>query len=1535
MKHRVKAAAVLLLLAALSSRAGVTTPNLARGFEAEKAYAFDEVGVVNLFNGNLNVSIPIGITYPVSSALSYSLTLQYGGNNWKYQTSVSLIPDENGQYDCYPEGNTTKCREETYGWSYPTDRDNAGFGWRLHLGRMVSPAAVAGTWAYESPDGAAHEFYATLHNGENATANVWYTRDGSYLRLRQTGGTLELESPDGLIRTFHTDPALPSKQRVERIRDRAGNSVWIDYDAAASAPAPTTFSGASETWHIYDSAQRHHYVYLRPATSYTEEFINASVLHHVVAEVRMQMPSGPAVWKFSYGSEAEGPPWETIPCPCFDEATVVPYGSGDVQVPLLKRVIPPEGNPFIFTYDETGTGIESVCSESSGILETVTLPTLGKVEWKYKLHHYPSSSVAPITAKHRRNMAKSVSVMERSVYAADGTLRAKRAYQEVTDPLLPDTDPLEKNVTVTDYSEGGAILRKSRSFFSLCADHCPTGVGRGEYSLPFTRKAQSSGPAGTDADGRSLSTIVYGFNGQWTTPIQWTYVGYLADVSLVTSPQGEFDLNRRMFRQRTMHATSGNPEWVDSTSSLFDGLGHYRKTIFTSSFDATTRTTMKNYNPSSGAFGSGVVTIPAPSTPWLLELFDSAEVTETTGGQTTTTVHTDHCFDTTTGFEKRRRTFRGPAVGPNDFLTIFEDDGTGEVLREKYYGGDATPLPVLGFATCTDALPNPSYTILHSYDRGVRRTSQFAGTSFKTLDVDVDASGLPMVSRDAAGIATTYTYDLLGRLTEIHPADSAWSHYAYTPASGTTGRASVEARQFTKGTTVSGQPLTDVHYYYDFLGRFVQQRQWMAGAAKDPLLPWAATAMSYDALGRKTATSVTVGRSTGAYSDIAAPVTSSTFDTLGRVVRVTPPDGKWTDVLYSGASSVTRTVNIDPAAATSVSTTELLDAQGRLLTVFENANNADGEPTFRTDYQYDAGGRLRKVLAGEQVRLFTYDGAGMLKSERHPESGTTGADNISYQYDARGNVTSKVTAAKTLAMTYDAAGRLKSVLSGGSPLQEFAYGPADAHGRMSSAVRHNWHPDLGGDVAVTETYTYEGLDGRMSSKQTTVSTGQTFVDHYTYHPFGSLAAVTYPQCTGCGGATGPARDVNNVYAAGFLTGVAQYTASSGIKYYPNGLLASLPHANGVLFEQMADADGMARPAETRLAATTCTPPDATITAPATLTAGAEGTASVSSQGSYSWTIQNGTITSSATAQSVTFRSGCSGSATLSVTVTSSCSASGSRSVIVTVPSVTVSASPAQITAGGTSTLTVTTTGMVPWTVVWSDGSTQTGNGSSIPRSVSPSATQTYSITSVNGCSGSWASATVTVNAPPPAPASLTATRNGGTITLLWTMPAGATADSYDVYRCSTNCVAAANFAPVGSSTSLTMTDVYPLANKAYVYEVRAIRSGVSSPPSPHTFQNTVSYTDAVTTGTPLRAVHLTEVRTAVSALRAAAGLAPISYTDSSVVLAAQFNELRTGANAARAQLGFAQVQFTDALVQGQTPARAVHLNEIRTAGGGV
>lgn len=120
--------------------------------------------------------------------------------------------------------------------------------------------------------------------------------------------------------------------------------------------------------------------------------------------------------------------------------------------------------------------------------------------------------------------------------------------------------------------------------------------------------------------------------------------------------------------------------------------------------------------------------------------------------------------------------------------------------------------------------------------------------------------------------------------------------------------------------------------------------------------------------------------------------------------------------------------------------------------------------------------------------------------------------------------------------------------------------------------------------------------------------------------------------------------------------------------------------------------------------------------------------------------------------------------------------------------------------------------------------------------------------------------------------------------------------------------------------------------------VRAVdASAGTSPYSAPDTATTLFFTDdpLIPQVTGVRSIHLTELRQAINAMRAAAGLTPTAFTDPTVsaatpIKAAHGQELRTALGQARTSLGLSTATFTDStLTAGTTSVRAVHLQELR------
>ena len=98
---------------------------------------------------------------------------------------------------------------------------------------------------------------------------------------------------------------------------------------------------------------------------------------------------------------------------------------------------------------------------------------------------------------------------------------------------------------------------------------------------------------------------------------------------------------------------------------------------------------------------------------------------------------------------------------------------------------------------------------------------------------------------------------------------------------------------------------------------------------------------------------------------------------------------------------------------------------------------------------------------------------------------------------------------------------------------------------------------------------------------------------------------------------------------------------------------------------------------------------------------------------------------------------------------------------------------------------------------------------------------------------------------------------------------------------------------------------------------------------------TIFTDDPLVSGSSVKAVHITQLRTAVNAMRAAAGLAPQSFADPSLagvaIKATHLTQLRTALDAARTAIGLPAVPYSDSTITvGSTVAKTAHIAELRS-----
>lgn len=1203
-------------------------PENERGFKPDSVYQLNGVDTVNLFNGNLNLAIHLA-SYPVSSDVSYSFELDYSGNLWETHERCQ---------------DTGGCTVRVF-----PQNDNAGLGWRMGEEQLFPPTpnaeegSIGTLWRYQSRDGSDHALFDTLHepkcsatvtsNCDPVTTGVRYTRDGTYIRMKDSGTAKVLEYPNGVRQRYIL--TADGGYRLQYVYGTSSSlnangeptTNWVKYEYQASTTYPDVMD-----WHVTDSLGRSHYVYFQPGPGVLPDVVDKLVLSAFRLDTDASNAAATATYNVTYDAytlDANQNPVDGAPSqlrrPCFTQEQ-----SMWAPARLLSRIDLPSGETWQFTYNQP-----TECDDSVGTLTEAILPTRGRLRWTYQNYQFSDVDL-------------STGVYERRMVEPNGTVVSYTRYALSTPPAATAT-------TVENYAKFAGDWRldsKVVNYFNR---------SRGPFlGLPFNSNATD----GTTT-ARNLSTETYDCNPQSNTcsalPDTRTYVKYELDYTEVNASAGcdltdpcAKERNRRLKSDRTLYLLDAS-RTADVDRSNFDGLGNYRYIVTSGNFTSgNSRQTYTGFNHNTLGFNASTwtgasvgsyslnpngtrafgFTMLNATDSWILGTFTDSYIGE--GGAY---AYTQACFNPATGFLHRKRSaLRSDGQpGPNDFLQVLtRDSATGYASRIETFGGDHQTLcnsEVCEQALCTMTLPtHNTYTsrVDHTFQYGKLKTSRAvngatgANMPSYLAEFELDANtGLTRSLKDESGLATTFSYDRTRRLTKVTGPNGIVTDFTYTPAS--------DSALATVGAVAqSGTLRTESQWIFDRFGRMTIEKQ------LQPDNKWAASQVTYDAAGRQESVSERE-EMIGSTFNPARKTVYSNYDAFGRVGTITAPDSKITTLSYVGARTATRTYNVaTPTGTQSVAVTEERDRAGRLISVTENATGS----AVTTDYTYDVGNHLASVKvrnATQPERTFVYDGRGVLASETHPESGTT-----SYTYDSRGLMITKTTPVATLTTEYDPAGRVTRVKEGANELKFFTYDRANntaatgdySLGKLATALRHNRDTSLGADITVLETFYYTNPEGRTSGKRTAVSTGETFDQSYSYDPLGHLSTLTYPSCTGCALLTEPSRTVSFTYDADRVeeVGVPGDTNryADNIKYHPNGMVREIRHRNadgglGPLYEQTLK-DGMARPELIKVSSFcdgftfSTSPQNRTVIAgqPAGLTAAASGATS------YEWYKRVGT-----------------------------------------------------------------------------------------------------------------------------------------------------------------------------------------------------------------------------------------------------------------------------------------------------------------------
>jgi RHS repeat-associated protein len=209
----ISAGSILAVLFAWSSPASAQNENETVGFQTNHVFESGQFGEnIDVMNGGLSLTIPIGQSYQVSSNLSYQLVLSYSSKVW--DTSAYKQAD-------VPLADSVM----------PYNEGPFGIGFTMHFGRIYSDSRWSDscemngqtggcyirTWRWVAPDGSQHEFH--FDDGLSATQDQQpppfsgrLTSDGSFVKIYGPEDTdcypigttqcMHVKTPDGLILTL-------------------------------------------------------------------------------------------------------------------------------------------------------------------------------------------------------------------------------------------------------------------------------------------------------------------------------------------------------------------------------------------------------------------------------------------------------------------------------------------------------------------------------------------------------------------------------------------------------------------------------------------------------------------------------------------------------------------------------------------------------------------------------------------------------------------------------------------------------------------------------------------------------------------------------------------------------------------------------------------------------------------------------------------------------------------------------------------------------------------------------------------------------------------------------------------------------------------------------------------------------------------------------------------------------------------------------------------------------------------------------------
>ena len=1204
-----RAALILLTCLLLASPSHAIDENLTKG--ATNNHIF-EAGVwgenIDVLNGGVNLTIPLGPEYKVSDGVTYRLQLAYSSKIWSIEESGS-----------YWGGNLHhRARSRLQG------RGQAGLGFSLHLGRTLtransiecpstlSPYSKSPEPVFEDSTGAAHPFGGLRGASDGSHINI----HGSLTSARLPSGTEFYLGHYVADLLLETDP----------------NRVGLDWPRCAYEYPPPSGSMSTDE-DIYTNDYRGNYLTSMrgkdrscngQACSRVEiEYENQNGMRHLmksitpyfnnVADLSKKItfvndnsdPNGQAL-PMGYVKSVTVPVFSDTPGTAKTATYTFNYIVDDVYDPfvltggndyyaadnadgkferelLLSSITFPEGYTMSFQY--TGSGWQG---KNIGFLRKRTLPTGARVEYDYAAYamepavcnnQYGGFCYAHFSGWTHGISSKTL-VPDPNQSLAHTWTYTRYATGAPNPYVVVTTDPLGNDVV---------------SYFHAAQEGLPFSCGSEDWNDNEPWK-----------NGRSYRTEYYRGSSAYpgnrvrTEEQDWDSDKEICPVNGQIRVTG---LYPRITETRVIYHDDGNKA-SRTKYDEYDGFGNFRK-ITEYGFDGLPYRVQRTdhncdvreanglcfspvewyelANPPDPNFNQKWTLNTAHTQNWVLGTYSYSQTEDPNG---IVLRRTEASFDGL-GYITAQKNRLTITPGTN-YAALVGDPTTGsagDIKTEFRYEGDPNcPAGAAAYATgnlCYRKVSDYGHTPgvfeeSYTYQNGpFLATKKLGSFSWKVEDRDVDpATGLTRVSRDANGIATSFNYDSLGRLKQVTPA-------------GTEKAATLTYPDI--WTTELEQRLSDTdkifsRFSFDKLGRLwkVEKRQ------SDGTL--AAQTTQYDPLGRMTFRSEWGDPNSGTTYDYTDPLSDPAAphpDPFGRVRKTITADGKVTRTDYAGTSSnvTVEEMQVDfgpPVVLMDVKSAYEMDAFGRLTKVLSHRTYPPSGNTIRAGadaiYTYDRLDRLTQVkleyddpntqAVASQLRTYLYNPLGQQLMATNPENGTS----LNLLYDAAGNLLKRQDSMEhVFTYEYDAASRLVRARGGADPntlaVENVYDQTAGAFGAGLGKLTTSTSFDQNGQALVREEWRYGGLNGRLSQRSwrvgkwnptiTEIASQPELVMSYAYNNLGLAASVTYPEKPNLG------RTVLSpqlTYTNGFLASMSDPNRGSfiqSIQYNPAGGVRSI------------------------------------------------------------------------------------------------------------------------------------------------------------------------------------------------------------------------------------------------------------------------------------------------------------------------------------------------------------------------------------------